>query len=149
MRNSSPGPEATPALASLTSSEAAPVAAAQEAQEGEKREHLRFDKVFPVRVESILFGDAACVARNVSAGGIFLETREPLPLGSRIRICFLTPDESAEIVALGEVKNHYFLNFHQGGVQKAVSGMAVRFLGFEAEGQHVLNNCLDRFRVLH
>lgn len=116
---------------------------------GEKREHLRFDKVFPVRVESILFGDAACVARNVSAGGIFLETRDPLPLGSRIRVCFLTPDETAEIVALGEVKNHYFLNFHQGGVAKAVSGMAVRFLGFEEEGQHVLNDCLDRFRILH
>jgi hypothetical protein len=115
----------------------------------EKREHLRFDKVFPVRVESILFGDASCVARNVSAGGIFLETRDPLPLGSRIRVCFLTPDETAEIVALGEVKNHYFLNFHQAGVQKAVSGMAVRFVGFEEEGQHVLHDCLDRFRVLH
>ena len=100
-------------------------------------------------VTPILFGDASCVARNVSAGGIFLETRDPLPLGSRIRVCFLTPDETAEIVALGEVKNHYFLNFHQAGVQKAVSGMAVRFLGFEEEGQHVLNDCLDRFRVLH
>jgi hypothetical protein len=40
---------------------------------GEKRQHLRFDKVFPVRVESILFGDLSCVARNVSAGGIFIE----------------------------------------------------------------------------
>src|SRR4051794_28523369 len=58
---------------------------------GEKRQHLRFDKVFPVRVESILFGDLSCVARNVSAGGIFIETSEPLPLGARVRICFLNP----------------------------------------------------------
>src|SRR5687768_559688 len=78
----------------------------------DKRQHLRFDKVFPVRVESILFGEVSCVARNVSAGGIFLETRDPLPLGARVRIAFLNPDESAEIVAIGEVKNHYFVNFN-------------------------------------
>ncbi len=147
MRNSFPAADASACPApepSGTSSDASEAGA-----DAEKREHLRFDKVFPVRVESILFGNSACVARNVSAGGIFLETRDPLPLGSRIRVCFLTPDESAEIVAFGEVKNHYFLNFHQGGLQKAVSGMAVRFLGFEEEGANVLHDCLDRFRVVH
>ena len=115
----------------------------------DQRQHLRFDKVFPVRLESILFGDVPCVARNVSAGGIFLEIAEPLPLGARVRVCFLTPDESAEVVALGEVKNHYFMNFAQKGVTKSVAGMAVRFLGFEDGGQQVLNDCLDRMRVLH
>src|SRR5690349_14752191 len=90
---------------------------------GEKRQHLRFDKVFPVRVESILFGDISCVARNVSAGGIFIETAEPLPLGARVRICFLNPEESAEIVAIGEVKNHYFMNYSQNGVSRSVIGM--------------------------
>src|ERR1700754_1767675 len=97
----------------------------------EKRQHLRFDKVFPVRVESILFGDLPCVARNVSAGGMFVETPEPLPLGAQVRVCFLNPDESAEIVALGEVKNHYFVNYSQNGISRAVSGMAVRFTAFE------------------
>lgn len=116
---------------------------------GEKREHLRFDKVFPVRVESVLFGELRCVARNVSAGGIFIETRDHLPLAARVRVCFLTADESGEIVALGEVKNHYFINFAQGGESKSVSGMAVRFLSFEDEGEIHLRACLDRFRVLH
>jgi PilZ domain len=115
----------------------------------EKRQHLRFDKVFPVRVESILFGQMPCVARNVSAGGIFLETSDLLPLGARVRVCFLTPDESAEIVALGDVKNHYFINFAHNGAPKSVAGMAVRFLAFEQESQQVLRDCLDRFRVLH
>jgi hypothetical protein len=115
----------------------------------DKRQHLRFDKVFPVRLESILFGELSCVARNVSAGGIFLELAEPLPLGARVRVCFLTPDESAEVVALGEVKNHYFMNFVQGGATRSVAGMAVRFLGFEDAGQQILNDCLDKFRVLH
>ena len=115
----------------------------------EKRQHLRFDKVFPVRVESILFGDLPCVARNVSAGGIFLETPEPLPLGAKVRVCFLNPAESAEIVALGEVKNHYFVNFSQDGVTRSVSGMAVRFTAFENESNSILRECLDRLRVLH
>jgi hypothetical protein len=115
----------------------------------EKRQHLRFDKVFPVRVESILFGELPCVARNVSAGGIFLETTDPLPLGARVRVRFLTPDESAEIVAVGEVKNHYFMNFVQAGHSRSVAGMAVRFVAFEDQSQGVLRDCLNRLRVLH
>ncbi len=96
-----------------------------------------------------MFGDLPCVARNVSEGGIFLETPEPLPLGARVRVRFLTHDESAEVVALGEVKNHYFMNFVQDGTSRSVSGMAVRFFAFEEESQHVLRDCLNRFRVLH
>jgi hypothetical protein len=158
MRNSSLAAEAESTASTATSPDsAAPSGAAASpvvvpapaVATKDQRQHLRFDKVFPVRVESILFGDTQCVARNVSAGGIFLETRDPLPLGSRVRVCFLTPDEATEIVGLGEVKNHYFLNYAQGGNAKAVSGMAVRFVGFEDSGQHTLNECLDRFRVLH
>jgi hypothetical protein len=115
----------------------------------DKRQHLRFDKVFPVRVESILFGELHCIARNVSAGGIFLEMSEPLPLGARVRVCFLTPDERAEVVAIGEVKNHYFMNYVQNGNTRSVAGMAVRFCGFEDESQQILQECLDRYRVLH
>lgn len=115
----------------------------------EKRQHLRFDKVFPVRVESVLFGELPGVARNVSAGGIFIEMRDPLPLGARVRISFLNPDETAEIVAVGEVKNHYFVNYVQGGATQSISGMAVRFEGFENESQQVLSDCLNRFRVLN
>ena len=117
--------------------------------EDEKRAHLRFDKVFPVRVESPLFGEFRCVARNVSAGGIFLETRDHLPLGAQVRVCFLTADESGEIVAVGEVKNHYFINFGHAGETCSVSGMAVRFLSFEEDGELHLRACLDRFRVVH
>jgi hypothetical protein len=142
MRNST----AASADAPATPKEDAPAAAASSS---DQRQHLRFDKVFPVRVDSILFGEMSCIARNVSAGGIFLETREPLPLGARVRVSFLNADESAEIVALGEVKNHYFMNFVQDGVTRSVSGMAVRFQGFEQESQHVLRDCLDRLRVVH
>ena len=81
------------------------VAAAEAAFE-EQRAHLRFDKMFVVRLESLLFGEIYCVARNVSAGGIFLELPDPLPLGAAVRVCFPVPDGSGDVVATGEVKNH-------------------------------------------
>src|SRR3954469_18996193 len=96
----------------------------------DQRAHLRFDKMFAVRVESLLFGEIYCVARNVSAGGIFLEMPDPLPLGAAVRVCFPVPDGSGEVVATGEVKNHYFINYTQNGINRAVSGMAVRFTSF-------------------
>jgi hypothetical protein len=115
----------------------------------DQRAHLRFDKMFAVRVESLLFGEIYCVARNVSAGGIFLELPDPLPLGATVRVCFPVPDGSGEIVATGEVKNHYFINYTQAGSSRAVAGMAVRFTSFENESHHVLADCLTRMRVLH
>jgi hypothetical protein len=115
----------------------------------DQRAHLRFDKMFAVRLESLLFGEIYCVARNISAGGIFLELPDPLPLGATVRVCFPVPDGSGDVVATGEVKNHYFINYTQGGTSRAVAGMAVRFTSFENEGHHVLADCLTRMRVLH
>jgi hypothetical protein len=126
-----------------------PGAAAVETTGADQRAHLRFDKMFAVRVESLLFGEIYCVARNVSAGGIFLEMPDPLPLGATVRVCFPVPDGSGEVVATGEVKNHYFINFTQGGTTRAVAGMAVRFTSFENESHGVLADCLTRMRVLH
>jgi hypothetical protein len=85
----------------------------------------------------------------VSAGGIFLELPDPLPLGASVRVCFPVPDGSGDVVATGEVKNHYFINYTQGGANRAVAGMAVRFTSFENESHSVLADCLSRMRVLH
>ena len=114
-----------------------------------KRAALRFEKVFPVILSTEEFGECNAMARNISAGGILIEMPDPMPLGTAVRVHFFMPDSQATIIARGEVKNHYFLNYSQGGNAKAVSGMAVRFVGFEDSGQHTLNECLDRFRVLH
>jgi hypothetical protein len=115
----------------------------------DQRKHLRFDKIFPVRIESVLFGIIEGIARNVSAGGIFIEIREPLPLGSRVRVSFLNPQETTEIVALGEVKNHYFMNYVHQGTTQSVTGMAIRFLGFEEDSRLALADCLNRMRILN
>ena len=114
----------------------------------DQRAHLRFDKMFVVRLESLLFGEIYCVARNVSAGGIFLEIpircRSARPCGSVPRPRRLRRrgrDRRGEEPLLHQL--------HPGWLNRAVAGMAVRFTSFENESHHVLADCLSRMRVLH
>lgn len=115
----------------------------------DRRYTHRFDKVFQVEISSAVYGSYMCVARNISSGGIFLETFDPLPLGSEVRVHFEIPDSNGEVVAVGEVKNHYYLNYHQDGVPKSLMGMGVRFREFEEDGAETLERGLMGFRTLH
>ena len=111
-----------------------------------KRGGFRFEKVFPVILSSDVFGECNAMARNVSAGGILLELSDPLPLGTEVRVHFMTPESQASIVARGEVKNHYFLNFNDTGGPRSLTGMAVRFTQFEPEGPSLVPS---HMRILH
>lgn len=102
--------------------------------DNDRRNWTRLDKLFPVLVESPLFGFKNCIARNISTGGIFLETHEPLPLGSPLRIYFSFPETREGISASGLVKNHYYLNFSANNEPKRVTGMGVRFTEFDDNG---------------
>src|SRR5258706_5227200 len=95
-----------------------------------KRQAMRFESAFPVILSSENFGECNAMARNISSGGILLEVQEPLPLGTEVRVHFMMPDSMATIVARGEVKNHYFLNFSDGAGQRSLTGMAIRFTEF-------------------
>ncbi len=114
-----------------------------------KRAALRFEKVFPVILSTEQFGECNAMARNVSAGGILIEISEPMPLGTSVRVHFMMQDSSATIIARGEVKNHYFLNFNDAGGQRSLTGMAIKFKEFEADSQEMLGLGLTRMRVLH
>jgi hypothetical protein len=114
-----------------------------------KRAALRFEKVFPVILSSDEFGECNAMARNISAGGILIEIPEPLPLGTKVRVHFMMQDSQAAIIARGDVKNHYFLNFNDAGGQRSLTGMAIKFTEFEAESEQVLGLGLTRMRILH
>jgi hypothetical protein len=114
-----------------------------------KRAALRFEKVFPVILSTEEFGECNAMARNISAGGILVEMPEPMPLGTEVRVHFMMPDSQATIIARGEVKNHYFLNFSDGGGQRSLTGMAIRFTEFEAESEEIMGLGLTRMRILH
>lgn len=115
----------------------------------DRRRTDRLDKVFQVEVSSPVFGSYLCVARNISVGGIFLETFDPLPLGSEVRIHFEMPDSSGEVVAVGEVKNHYYLNYQSEGAPQSLMGMGIRFTGFEEDTEMALEHGLRGYRTLH
>jgi Tfp pilus assembly protein PilZ len=117
----------------------------------EKRRNHRMDKAFPVSIRSENFGECCTVARNISAGGIMVEVTDPLPLGTEVQVFFSMPESPTRIVARGEVKNHYFLNFADPsakGATKALTGMGVRFTAFESEEDLLAGFGISRLRTL-
>jgi hypothetical protein len=103
-------------------------------QPSDRRTGSRLDKVFPVWLEGI-HGCGMGIARNISEGGMFVETATPHPIGSQVQVSF--PSESGDMVAVGEVRYVCHLVGRKAGqdVHAAVHGMGVRFLYFEARGE--------------
>lgn len=102
-----------------------------EAAGAERRGTARLDKVFRVYLD----GDRGCglgIARNISDGGLFVETRAPQPIGSQVRITF--PSDAGEMVAVAEVRYVCHLLGRARTATPgplALRGMGLRFLYFE------------------
>ncbi len=99
----------------------------------ERRLAPRLDKVFRVYLEGER-GMGLGIARNISEGGMFVETRSPQPIGSQVRITF--PADSAEMSAVAEVRYVCHLIGRTPASERgplALRGMGVRFLYFEAD----------------
>jgi hypothetical protein len=100
----------------------------------DRRTGSRLDKVFPVWLE----GEHGCgmgIARNISEGGLFVETATPHPIGSQVQVAF--PSEAGDMIAVAEVRYVCHLVGRRAGqdVHASVHGMGVRFLYFEARGE--------------
>jgi hypothetical protein len=100
----------------------------------ERRATARLDKAFPVWLEGDR-GVAHGIARNISPGGLFVETSVTQPIGSQVRVTFTSSD--GDMTAVGEVRYVCALvgrpaTASYGPV--ALRGMGVRFLYFEAAG---------------
>jgi hypothetical protein len=111
-----------------------PKAPQQETQtQAERRGGVRLDKVFPVYLDGER-GIGMGIARNISSGGLFVETRAPQPIGSQVRVTFASDD--GEMTAIAEVRYVCHLlarsERHAGG-PLALRGMGMRFIYFEAD----------------
>lgn len=96
----------------------------------ERRVNSRFNKVFSVYLSGA-WGNAFGIARNISEGGMFIETLDPYPLGSQLRITFSFPGNQMEMTALGEVVHICFMNRSaSGSPRKLLLGMGVHFISF-------------------
>jgi Tfp pilus assembly protein PilZ len=108
-------------------------------QPDDRRRDRRFDKVFSVYIAGA-WGSAFGIARNISEGGMFIESSDPYPLGSRMQVTFYLPESDAEMTAEGEVVHLCFLNRTAGGgTREVLVGMGVRFTGFLQQEAHQVN----------
>jgi hypothetical protein len=116
---------------------------------GDGRIHIRFDKAFPVLIGSEIFGDSRGVARNISAGGMFIEIGEPPPIGSVVTVHFRIPGSGEDIRARAEVKHHYCLNFACAGQPRSARGVGLRYVEFVEDSGDRLRSTFTRHRTLH
>lgn len=98
-----------------------------------RRHENRMDKVFSVYITGD-HGSAFGIARNISEGGMFIETNDLYPLSSRMQVTFSFPTVDTEMTAMAEVVHLCFLDRTAGGgLRNVLTGVGVRFLDFIQE----------------
>ncbi len=107
----------------------------------EKRKYHRVEYVFKVdyRTPEALFNE---FAENISEGGLFIKTSNPLPVGTEITIEFLLPLLNEPIRVKGRVEWHTEMP----GVRKLTPGMGVSFQGLTPEDKEKINRIVRALR---
>jgi hypothetical protein len=113
----------------------------------DRRRALRFDKVFAVYITTA-DGMTRGIARNISSQGLFVETREPVPLGGKVRVTFVGEDHT-EMTCLCEVRYQVALAYGQkDGREGHTRGMGLRIVAYETKDDQPLM-LVARERVMH
>jgi hypothetical protein len=121
--------------------------APQQLQVRERRSHLRFDKVFTVYL-STEGGLCRGIGRNISMQGLFVETREPMSLGERVRVTFAGED-GTEMTCLCEVRYQVALSYgRKDGREGSSRGVGLRIVAYEVQEDQPLL-LVARERVMH
>src|SRR5947209_12704058 len=88
----------------------------------------RFDKAFPVFLDGER-GIASGIGRNISDTGMFVETREPFTIGTRVRVTFTAPGRGAEMTLEAEVRYQCFINFvRKDSTRAGMRGVGLKFV---------------------
>jgi type IV pilus assembly protein PilZ len=106
-----------------------------------KRRAARLQHEIPVAYKSVgsFLSDWAT---NISHGGLFINTRKPLPIGTEVRILIQLPGEKFPATLEGRVTRiTEFDNAHN-----LVPGMAVQFTNVDAERRDMLERFVQRLR---
>jgi hypothetical protein len=113
----------------------------------DRRAHLRFDKVFTVYITTE-DGMTRGIARNISPTGLFVETREPVGLGSRLKVTF-SGEDGTEMTCLCEVRYQVALSYGgKDGEPGNSRGVGLRIVAYETVEDHPLL-LVDAQRVMH
>ena len=103
-------------------------------------EHRRSDRRYERRVQ-IEFSLAGASynghTRNISLGGVFIETEQTLPFGAKVSLKFKVPTQSEAIEVDGQVR---WLEMDDGKLR----GIGVRFEGLRARDVWALNKFFEK-----
>jgi uncharacterized protein (TIGR02266 family) len=78
--------------------------------------------------------------RNLSLGGIFIETAKPLPMNTKLRVEFCLPEMTDPITADGVVVHTLRVGENK---NPSVSGMGIRFSELEPSSKRMLESYLQ------
>ena len=97
----------------------------------DKRQHRRVRLITQVKCEAVK-REELLVTRDVSLGGLFLNTKTPLPLDSVVALAFSLASGVPPISCLGKVV------YSMQGL-----GMGIEFAGLSEESRHALEKFVD------
>lgn len=78
---------------------------------------------------------------NISRGGLFLKTEDPLPVGTRVKLLLSLPDMPAPFELMARV-----VRVHEPGRGAEEGGMGVEFVDVDEEKQAQLEHFVEKLR---
>src|SRR5262245_16346500 len=108
--------------------------------EGQKRAHERYEVTIPVdcTTQQIFISNHVC---NISRGGIFIRSDNPLPLQAEVVLVLRLPEAGVSIRATGRVVWNYDM---QKGTSRIIPGSGIRFVDMSPSVRAALESHLDR-----
>ena len=105
----------------------------------ERRKHPRIPIKLRVKYRSAkdFFED---YSGNISAGGMFIRTREPVEYGTKVLLEFVLPEIPMTVRGLGEVVRVV----REGVSQEEPGGMGIKFLKFDAGSEESIKKFISR-----
>ena len=103
-------------------------------------EHRRSDRRYERRVPIGFAHEGTSFrgeTRNISLGGVFIDTEQTLPFGARVTLTFSVPTQNEPIEVEGQVR---WLEMEDGRLR----GLGVRFEGLRARDVWALNKFFEK-----
>jgi uncharacterized protein (TIGR02266 family) len=82
---------------------------------------------------------------NLSRGGIFLATRNPLPVGTQLNLRFALPEEKRTIETTGQV---VWVNEYRPGGENINPGMGIEFVDLVEKDRNAITRLIKRKAML-
>lgn len=80
--------------------------------------------------------------KDLGAGGVFIQTKSPLPQGSQVDLTFTIPDSKETLITKGQV---IWVQEQVHDRKDLTAGMGVQFADFGKEQRSILDNFIRRY----